>query len=231
MPEASENKTFYITTPIYYATDVPHIGHTYTTVIGDALARWHRLLGEDVFYLTGTDEHGLKMQRKATEQGITPQELADKTSVRYRETWDALDISYDQFIRTTEPRHYEAVSKFLQAVYDAGDIELRTYSGLYCVSCEDYYTEDDAPGSNCPIHNKPIEYMEEENYFFLLSKYEQKMLDWIEANPDCVQPETRKNEVIGFIKTGLQRHFDQSQLVQLGRAPAVGPKARGLGLV
>src|SRR4051812_41484154 len=126
---------YYVTTPIYYATDVPHIGHTYTTVIGDAMTRWRRLMGDDVFYLTGTDEHGLKMQRKADEEGLTPKELADKTSVRYRETWDALDIKYDQFIRTTEPRHYKAVSKLLQAVYDAGDIELRTYAGLYCVAC------------------------------------------------------------------------------------------------
>jgi methionyl-tRNA synthetase len=195
---------YYVTTPIYYATDVPHIGHTYTTVIGDAMTRWRRMMGDDVFYLTGTDEHGLKMARAAEAQGITPRQLADKTSIRYRETWDALNIRYDQFIRTTEERHYKAVSAFLQAVYDNGDIELRTYEGLYCVSCEAYYTEDEAPDGNCPIHLRPIERMQEENYFFLLSRYEQKLLDWIEQNPTCVQPETRKNEVLGFIRGGLQ---------------------------
>lgn len=196
--------TFYVTTPIYYATDVPHVGHTYTTVIGDALARWHRLMGEGVFYLTGTDEHGLKMQRAAEKQGITPKQLADNTSVRYEEAWKRLNISNDQFIRTTEERHYKAVSKFLQAVYDAGDIELRTYEGLYCVACEAYYTDEEAPDGNCPIHLRPIEHMQEENYFFLLSRYEQKLLDWIQQNPDCIIPETRKNEVLGFIRGGLQ---------------------------
>ena len=194
---------FFITTPIYYGTDVPHIGHAYTTVIGDAVARWHRLLGDETFYLTGTDEHGLKMQRAAEANGETPRELADRTSVRYREAWDLLDIKYDDFIRTTEERHYKAVSKFLQAVYDNGDIELRTYSGLYCVSCEAYYTQDEVVDDLCPIHKKPIEHMEEENYFFLLSRYEQKLIDWIAANPDCIQPEARKNEVLGFIRGGL----------------------------
>jgi methionyl-tRNA synthetase len=197
-------KTFYVTTPIYYATDVPHIGHAYTTVIGDALARWHRLLGEEVFYLTGTDEHGLKMQRAAEKQGITPKELADKTSVRYEEAWKRLNISHDEFIRTTEERHYKSVQALLQAVYDNGDIELRTYEGLYCVACEAYYTEEEAENDECPIHKRPIEHMQEENYFFLLSKYEQKLLDWIAQNPDCIIPETRKNEVLGFIRGGLQ---------------------------
>jgi methionyl-tRNA synthetase len=196
--------TYYVTTPIYYATDVPHIGHAYTTVIGDALARWHRLMGDDVFYLTGTDEHGLKMQRAAEQQGITPKQLADNTSVRYEEAWKRLNISHDRFIRTTEEAHYKSVQALLQVVYDKGDIELRTYEGLYCVSCEAYYTEEEAPDGNCPIHKKPIELMREENYFFLLSRYEQKLLDWIADNPDCIRPETRKNEVLGFIKGGLQ---------------------------
>jgi methionyl-tRNA synthetase len=195
---------FYVTTPIYYATDNPHLGHTYTTVIGDALARWHRLRGDEVMYLTGTDEHGLKMQRAAQERGITPQELADQTSIRYREAWDLLGITYDDFIRTTEERHYTAVSKFLQAVYDAGDIELRTYSGLYCVSCEAYYAESEAVEGACPTHHKQLEHMEEENYFFMLSRYEQRLIDWIKDNPNCIQPESRKNEVLGFIRTGLE---------------------------
>ncbi len=195
---------FYVTTPIYYATDVPHIGHTYTTVIADALARWRRMMGDDVFFLTGTDEHGLKMQRAAEAQNISPRELADKTSIRYREAWDSLDITYDDFIRTTEDRHYKAVAKFLQAVYDNGDIELRTYEGLYCVACEAYYTEDEAVEDSCPVHLRPLEHMQEENYFFLLSRYENRLLEWIDQNPDCIQPETRKNEVLGFIRGGLQ---------------------------
>jgi len=197
---------FYATTPIYYVNDAPHIGHAYTTVTGDALCRWHRLLGDDVFFLTGTDEHGLKMLRAAEAQGLSPQELADRNAARFREAWDSLGIRYDQFIRTTEPRHYAAVSRFLQAVYDNGDVELRTYEGLYCVPCEAYYTEDEAgPDGTCPIHTgRPLELLAEENWFFLLSRYEQKLLDWYEAHPDAVYPETRRNEVLGFIRGGLQ---------------------------
>src|SRR6185312_12650061 len=143
---------FYVTTPIYYVNDVPHIGHAYTTVAGDVLTRWHRLLGEEVFYLTGTDEHGLKIQ------------------------WAALDIAYDDFIRTTEPRHHTAVKEFLQRIYDAGDIELGTYEGLYCVSCEAYYSEDElVEGNLCPIHMRPVEHVVEENYFFKLSRYEDRL--------------------------------------------------------
>ena len=127
---------FYATTPIYYVNDAPHIGHAYTTVIGDALCRWHRLLGDDVLYLTGTDEYGLKNQQAAEAQGVHPQELADRNSKRFREAWDLLDIDYDDFIRTTEERHRVAVQRFLQAVYDNGDIEQDTYEGLYCVACE-----------------------------------------------------------------------------------------------
>ena len=134
---------FYVTTPIYYVNDVPHIGHAYTTVAGDVLARWRRLWGDDVFYLTGTDEHGLKVQRAAEARGVSPKELVDETAKHFRDTWDSLDIAYDDFIRTTEPRHYKAVQQFLQRIYDAGDIELGTYEGLYCVSCEAYYTEDE----------------------------------------------------------------------------------------
>ncbi|MDQ3108073.1 MAG: methionine--tRNA ligase, partial [Actinomycetota bacterium] len=197
---------FFATTPIYYVNDAPHIGHAYTTVTGDALCRWHRLLGDDVFFLTGTDEHGLKMLRAAEAQGLSPQELADRNSTRFRQAWDDLDIRYDQFIRTTEPRHYAATAKFLQAVYDNGDVELRTYEGLYCVPCEAYYTEDEAgPDTTCPIHTgRALELLAEENWFFLLSRYEQKLLDWYAAHPEAVYPDTRRNEVLGFIKGGLQ---------------------------
>ncbi len=195
---------FYVTTPIYYVNDVPHIGHAYTTVSGDVLTRWHRLLGDDVFYLTGTDEHGLKIQRAAEAKGLEPPELVASVAGVFRKEWDALDIAYDDFIRTTEPRHHEAVQEFLQLIYDAGDIELGTYEGLYCVSCEAYYSEDELVNGNCPIHDRPVEHVTEENYFFKLSRYEQRLLDHYAAHPDAVQPETRRNEVLGFIRGGLQ---------------------------
>ena len=147
---------FYVTTPIYYVNDVPHVGHAYTTVMADAVARWHRLRGDETFFLTGTDEHGLKVQRSAEANGITPQEQADRTSERFREVWKLLDISNDDFIRTTEPRHAAAVQAFLQRVYDNGHIELGTYEGLYCVSCEGYYTVDELiEKSSRPPRMKP----------------------------------------------------------------------------
>jgi methionyl-tRNA synthetase len=203
-------RPFYVTTPIYYVNDVPHIGHAYTTVAGDVLTRWRRLWGDDVLYLTGTDEHGLKIKQAAEAEGISPKELADRNSERFEETWRLLDIKNDVFIRTTDPRHYRAVQKFLQAVYDAGDIELGTYEGLYCVACEAYYGEDELVDGCCPIHGTPVERVTEENYFFKLSRYEQRLLDHYEAHPDAVQPETRRNEVIGFIKQGL-RDFSMSR--------------------
>ena len=203
-------RPFYVTTPIYYVNDVPHIGHAYTTVAGDVLTRWRRLWGDDVVYLTGTDEHGLKIQQAADAEGISPKELADRNSERFKETWRLLGIANDVFIRTTEPRHYRAVQQFLQQVYDAGDIELGTYEGLYCVACEAYYTEDELVDGLCPIHGRPVERVTEENYFFKLSRYQQRLLDYYEANPDAVQPEARRNEVIGFIKQGL-RDFSMSR--------------------
>src|SRR5437016_10304452 len=195
---------FYVTTPIYYVNDAPHIGHAYTTVAADVLARWRRLHGDDVMFLTGTDEHGLKVQQAAEANGVTPREWADRTSERFCDAWKLLDISYDDFIRTTEPRHYQAVQQFLQVVYDNGFIELGTYEGLYCVACEAYYTEDELVDGNCPIHGRPVERMREENYFFKLSRYQDRLLAHYEAHPEAVQPETRRNEVLGFIRQGLQ---------------------------
>jgi methionyl-tRNA synthetase len=195
---------FYVTTPIYYVNDVPHIGHAYTTVTADAVARWHRLLGDDVYFLTGTDEHGLKVARAADEAGLAPQAHADATSARFRETWELLDISYDDFIRTTEPRHHDAVQAFLQQVYDNGWIEKGTYAGWYCVACEAYYAESDLIDGNCPIHGRPVEWLEEDNYFFKLSEFTQPLLDWYEANPDAVQPEGKRNEALGIIRQGLE---------------------------
>ncbi len=195
---------FYVTTPIYYVNDAPHIGHAYTTVTADALSRWHRLLGEDVWFLTGTDEHGLKVAQAAEKNEVSPREWADRTVERFRDAWKLLNISNDDFIRTTEPRHYAAVEKLLQACYDAGDIELGIYEGLYCVACEAYYTETELVGGNCPIHHRPVDSVTEENYFFKLSRFEQRLLDYYEANPGAITPETRRNEVLGFIRQGLQ---------------------------
>ena len=195
---------FYVTTPIYYVNDAPHIGHAYTTVVADAIARWHRLVGDDTFFLTGTDEHGLKVQRAAEANGVTPVEWADRTSERFRDAWALLDISNDDFIRTSEPRHHRSVQEILQRVYDNGHIELGTYEGLYCVACEAYYTVDELiDGERCPIHDRPVEQVKEDNYFFKLSSFQQQLLDWYAANPDFVRPATKRNEALGFIKGGL----------------------------
>ena len=197
-------RPFYVTTPIYYVNDAPHIGHAYPTVAADTIARWRRLWGDDVFFLTGTDEHGLKVQRAAEERGVTPREWADQTSERYREAWKLLDITYDDFIRTTEPRHYEAVQQFLQRVYDNGYIELGTYEGLYCVSCEAYYTEDELVDGKCPIHGRPVERVTEENYFFKLSAFQDRLLEHYAEHPEAALPDTKRSEVLGFIRQGLQ---------------------------
>ncbi|HEX2064683.1 MAG TPA: methionine--tRNA ligase, partial [Acidimicrobiales bacterium] len=195
---------YYVTTPIYYVNDAPHIGHAYTTVTADALARWHRLMGDEVFFLTGTDEHGLKIAQTAEANGVTPQEWTDRTVERFKAAWEQLEIGYDDFIRTSESRHHTAVQAFLQQVYDNGDIELGTYEGPYCVACEDYYTDSQLVDGNCPLHLRPVVRMKEENYFFKLSRYEQRLLDWYDANPDAVQPEAKRNEALGFIRQGLQ---------------------------
>ncbi|MGI9034026.1 MAG: methionine--tRNA ligase [Acidimicrobiales bacterium] len=194
---------FYLTTPIYYVNDAPHVGHAYTTVTADAVCRWHRLLGDDVLFLTGTDEYGLKNSQAAEAQGVHPQLLADRNSERFRAAWDSLDIAYDDFIRTTEARHGNAVQAFLQVIYDNGDIERDTYQGLYCVACEAYYTPDELVDGNCPIHGRPVQLLTEENWFFRLSRYQQRLLDYFEAHPDAVIPPTRRNEVLGFIRQGL----------------------------
>ncbi|MDH3707545.1 MAG: methionine--tRNA ligase [Acidimicrobiia bacterium] len=193
----------YLTTPIYYVNDVPHVGHAYTTLNTDAVARWHRLLGDEVFFLTGTDEHGLKVTRSAEEQGRTPLEQADQTSVRFREAWDLLDISNDDFIRTTEPRHHIAVQELLTRVYDNGYIEKAVYEGAYCVSCEAYYTDDELLDGDCPIHKRPVEQMREDNYFFRLSAFADRLEAWLTDQPDAVTPEGYRNEALGLIRQGL----------------------------
>jgi methionyl-tRNA synthetase len=196
---------FYITTPIYYPNDVPHIGHAYNAVATDFIARYHRLRGESVFHLTGTDEHGLKLQRAAEAAGMEPQRWVDEMEPRWREVWARLGIANDDYIRTTEPRHRQAVQRLLSAVHDNGrnDIYLGTYEGLYCVSCELYYTEDELVDGKCPIHERSVERVSQENYFFRLSAYADRLLEHYERDPSRVEPETRRNEVLSLIRGGL----------------------------
>jgi methionyl-tRNA synthetase len=195
---------YYLTTPIYYVNDAPHVGTAYTTVNADALARWHRLVGDDVFFLTGTDEHGAKIVEAAEAHGVSPQEWTDRTAARFVECWERLDISNDDFIRTTEPRHYAAVQQFLGKIYDNGFIELAPYVGLYCVSCEDYYTEEQLVDGLCPVHHRAVVELQQDNYFFKLSAFEQPLLDFYEAHPDFVRPQSKRNEALGFIRGGLK---------------------------
>jgi methionyl-tRNA synthetase len=194
---------FSATTPIYYVNAKPHLGHAYTTIVADAVSRWHRLLGEDVHLLTGTDEHGLKIQQAADAVGVSPKEFADSIAPLFAQAWERLNITHDDFIRTTEPRHAAGVKKLLQACYDAGDIEADMYRGQYCVACEAYFIEEELIEGKCPIHMKETTYVEEENYFFRLSRFEDRLLKWYEDHPNAITPGFRMNEVIGFIKGGL----------------------------
>ncbi len=202
---AGEKKTYYITTPIYYPSDKLHIGHAYTTVAGDAMARYKRLRGYDVYYLTGTDEHGQKIQRKAEEKGVTPQQYVDDIVAGIKELWKKLDISYNDFIRTTEGRHKEVVEKIFARLLEQGDIYLDEYEGWYCTPCESFYTDRQLVEGNCPDCGRPVEKVREESYFFKMSKYADRLLQFYEENVEFIQPESRKNEMINnFIKPGLE---------------------------
>jgi methionyl-tRNA synthetase len=195
---------FYVTTPIYYVNDVPHIGHAYTTIAADVLARYHRLLGDDVFFLTGTDEHGQNIERIAEEKGVSPQEYCDSIVATFKELWQLLGISNDYFVRTTDDRHIRAVQKFASALLASGDVYRGRYAGWYCRRCEAFYQPDELlPGELCPVHNRAVEWTEEDNYFFALSKYQQK-LEHLIGETDFVQPETRRNELMGVLRQGLQ---------------------------
>jgi methionyl-tRNA synthetase len=188
----------YFTTPIYYVNDAPHIGHAYTTVIADALARWHRLCGEPTRLITGTDEHGLKVQRAAEQAGVAPGTLAETTAGHFRSTWDQLGIGYDGFVRTTQERHREVVTRLLQTVYDNGFVRLGQYEGRYCVACEAYVTSP-----VCDLHARPTEQVSEENYFFQLSAFADQLGSWFESCPDAVRPATRRNEALALLRQGL----------------------------
>jgi methionyl-tRNA synthetase len=209
-PEAG--KAFYLTTPIYYVNDVPHIGHAYTTVAGDVLTRWHRQRGEQVWFLTGTDEHGEKVLRTAEAHNVSPQQWADRlVEDEWRPVWRSLDIANDDFIRTTELRHTERVQAFLQGLYDAGEIYEGLYEGPYCVNCEEFKLPGDlidgtgeyAGQTVCKIHGRPVEFLSETNYFFRLSKYADALLEHYEHHPEAVEPESARNEVLSFIRSGL----------------------------
>ena len=198
-------KTFYLTTPIYYPSGNLHIGHAYTTVAGDAMARYKRLRGYDVMYLTGTDEHGQKIQRNAEAKGITPQQYVDEIVDGIQDLWGKLDISYNDFIRTTQDRHKQIVEKIFAQLLEQGDIYLDQYEGWYCTPCESFYTDRQLEDGNCPDCGRPVEKVKEESYFFKMSKYADRLLQYYEENPEFIQPESRKNEMINnFIKPGLE---------------------------
>jgi len=199
---AKKNK-FYVTTPIYYPNDIPHIGHAYTTIAADVLARWYRLKGEEVFFLTGTDDHGKKIVRAAETKGKKPKEFVDALVFDFKDAWKKLDIEYDRFIRTTDKDHEKVVSDVLQKVYDKGDIYLGEYEGFYCTSCEAYYTEKDIEDGNCPVHKSKIEKLKEKSYFFKLSKYQDKLLKHYKDNPEFISPKNRRTEIINRVKEGL----------------------------
>jgi len=197
-------KKFYVTTPIYYPNDVPHVGHAYTTLAADILARWHRQKGEDVFFLTGTDEHGKKIENAAKKAGKKTKEFVDSLVLKFKKDFGKLNLTYDRFIRTTDRDHEKIVSEILQKVYDKGDVYLGEYEGFYCVSCEAYYTEKDLENGNCPIHKKKVDLLKEESYFFKLSKYQKKLLELYKKNPDFIQPKKRRSEIINRVESGLQ---------------------------
>ncbi len=208
-------KKFYITTPIYYVNDIPHIGHAYTTIAADTLARYHRLRGDLVFFLTGTDEHGQKVEKAALDRGLTPKAHADLMTVNFKNLWHKLEISNDAFIRTTDNDHIAVVQELLQKLFDKGEIERRTYEGWYCTPDERFWTAKEIVEGKCPDCGRLVERITEDNYFFLMSKYQERLVAHIEENPHYIRPESRRNEVLGFLKTQ-----------QLGDLCISRPKAR-----
>ncbi|MFW0862549.1 MAG: methionine--tRNA ligase [Candidatus Komeilibacteria bacterium] len=205
-----ENK-FYITTPIYYVNDEPHIGHAYTTVVGDVLARYHRQKGDDVFYLTGTDEHGAKIAESAKAKGIDTQEFCDQTAAKFVSAWESLNISNDYFIRTTNKDHKAAVSKIFQTFYDKGLLEEKEYEGLYCVGCEKFLSDKDLVDNKCPDHKREPEILKEKNWFFKLEQFLPKVQELIEKDEIEILPVTRKNEVLSLLKDGVMKDFSVSR--------------------
>ncbi|MDB4937167.1 MAG: Methionyl-tRNA synthetase [Labilithrix sp.] len=197
---------FYATTPIYYVNDVPHLGTAYTTIVTDALRRFHQLIGDETFMLTGTDEHGLKIEREAKAQGLDPKVFCDRISARFRDAWPKLDVSPDRFIRTTDPDHEAFVKELWKKIEANGDLYEGEYEGWYCVGCESLKTEKELeqPGNLCPLHKAPVERIKESSYFFRLEKWQKPLLDFYARHPNFIQPESRKNEVLSFVQSGLK---------------------------
>ena len=202
MSEAKD--TFYITSAIYYANDLPHVGHTYEIVACDVIARYHRQRGERVWFLTGSDEHSQNVIAKAAENGVSPQEWTDRIVPEWQAVWRRLGISNDDWIRTSERRHVERVQRFVQVLYDRGEIYMGTYEGPYCPSCEEFKTEADVVDGRCRIHGIPVQQLSEDNYFFRLSKYQDALLELYDRNPGFVEPDFRRNEVVAFVRSGLK---------------------------
>lgn len=200
----TEQKRFYITTPIYYPSANLHIGHAYCTVMADTMTRYKRMQGYETYFLTGSDEHGQKIERVAKAQGVTPIEYTDKIVATFQDLWKRLLISNDDFIRTTQPRHMEIVQQIFKTIYDKGDIYKSEYEGHYCTPCETFFTERQLVDGNCPDCGRPTELIKEESYFFKMSKYQDRLLQYIEDHPDFIQPAARRNEMISFIKQGLE---------------------------
>ncbi|PWU23147.1 MAG: methionine--tRNA ligase [Candidatus Rokuibacteriota bacterium] len=197
-------RAFYLTTPIYYVNARPHAGHAGTTIMADAMCRYHRLLGERVYFLTGTDEHGDNIARSAAKAGVTPQSHADEIAAAFRDTWRRLGITNDDFIRTTEPRHAQVVRAILKTLHDAGDIYFGEYGGNYCFGCERFYTDKEVVDGKCPDHQTPLTFIKEKNYFFRMSKYQDWLVKYLEEHPGFIQPERYRNEVLGFLREPLQ---------------------------
>src|SRR5262245_27292326 len=198
------DRTFYLTTPIYYVNARPHLGHAANTIMADVMCRYRRLRGDRVYLLTGTDEHGDNIAQTAAKAGVSPQAYADEISAAFRETWRRLGITNDDFIRTTEPRHKKVVQAILQKRYDAGEIYFGEYGGWYCYGCERFYTEKEIVDGNCPDHQRPLSFIKEKNYFFRMSKYQEWLIKHLENNPGFIQPERYRNEVLGFLREPLQ---------------------------
>lgn len=198
------DKTYYLTTPIYYVNGKPHIGHAYTSILCDTFARFHRMIGEKVFYITGTDEHGIKVQKAALQENKDPKAFVDEIVPQFKDLWKELGIEYDYFIRTTDANHKQVVQKVLADLEKKGDIYQAKYQGWYCTPCESFWTELQLKEGKCPDCNRVVDRLEEENYFFKLSKYQSWLIDYIQQNPNFIRPEYRKNEVLGFLKEPLE---------------------------
>ncbi len=196
-----DQQAFYITTPIYYVNDIPHIGHAYTTIAADVLARYWRLRGRDVFFLTGLDEHGQKVQQAAAKAGVEPQAYCDKLAPQFETLWKRLNISNDAFIRTTEPKHKTIVQRYLHELYDKGLIYKDSYTGWYCTFDERFWTEKDVAEGLCPDCKRPVERLSEHNYFFKMGQYQDRLINHIKTHENFILPESRRNEVLGFLQT------------------------------